>query len=146
MDNDSLGGFEFYTDEQGKAYYKPMGADSGIPFSSGIDLESGYIFSQSQSISGGTTGNAHTQHFSFTFDESKYIFLTTQNGGNGTKSFYIDIDKQIGTKIDEVPEVYPVNNLTIDNDFKNTLVVTSTSLSLDFSGKYYGGKVFVLTY
>ena len=32
---DSLGGFEFYTDEQGKAYYKPMGADSGIPFSSG---------------------------------------------------------------------------------------------------------------
>lgn len=32
--NESLGGFEFYTDEQGKAYYKPMGADSGIPFSS----------------------------------------------------------------------------------------------------------------
>ena len=32
--NESLGGFEFYTDEQGKAYYKPMGADSGIPFKS----------------------------------------------------------------------------------------------------------------
>lgn len=30
--NSSLGGFEFYTDEQGKAYYKPMGADAGIPF------------------------------------------------------------------------------------------------------------------
>lgn len=34
--NSSLGGFKFYTDEQGKAYYKPMGADSGIPFSLGV--------------------------------------------------------------------------------------------------------------
>ena len=49
--DESLGGFEFYTDEQGKAYYKPMGADSGIPFNS-----SNYIYLVKDGIVQDNTG------------------------------------------------------------------------------------------
>ena len=67
--NSKIGGFEFYTDEQGKAYYKPMGADSGIPFFN-MDLSNaefayvhfikGATYMSSVQVNNGTTRNDST--------------------------------------------------------------------------------------
>ena len=110
--NSSLGGFEFYTDEQGKAYYKPTGADSGIPFSNAIDLDKINVIV----ISTNNTSNTFQTTIENLNPNNKYLIISHPTWTPETTAKVVDTDgeyisKDISTAA-WTPTVFIVENAT----------------------------------